>query len=180
MPRISRFKRRESDRSGFRQWEIELVKDGPWKVAGDEMDQPPPSRQSLGGEGDRSPGEPLADSGFELGVGATTASYANTNQTVYITAAGGITPSFRFPWMLVTGSNGAVDVSATPNIVRGRQGNILTLQCVDSSITLNHGSANAINFMDSRGSLTLSSGMVVTFFYATGNLAWNETSRFRP
>ena len=179
MPRISRYKLRESDRSGFKCFEIELVKQGPWKVAGDEFDQPPPSKVPLGGEGDVA-GEARANSDFADSVVVVTDTGTGLgNPVLYITAAGGIIPSFTHPWMNVTGSNAAVTVTAQPAIARGREGQILTLQVVDSSITLSHGSINAINFMDSRGSLTVVSGMIVTFIFNTGNQAWNEASRNR-
>ena len=58
MPRISRFKRKASDRSGFNCYEIEMVKDGAYKVSAEEYDTPPPSKISLGGGGDVSRGAP--------------------------------------------------------------------------------------------------------------------------
>ena len=180
MARISRFKLRNSDRSGFKFFEIELVKDGPWKVAGDERDTPPPSRFPLGGEGDVSTGDQLANSNFSLGVSATSASDYLQNPTVFVTAAAGVTPSFSHPWMRVTGSNDAITISATPNIARGQQGQVLTLQCIDSAITLTQSSANAIAFLDSRANLQLTSGMVITFIYNSANQCWNECSHFRP
>lgn len=179
MPRISKYKLKESDRSGFKGFEISFVKDGPWKVMGEEFDAPPPSRIPLGGEGDVS-GESRTNSDFADGISATDTANVSIKPTTYITAAGGITPSFTHPWMRITGSNNAVDISATPNITRGREGQVLTLQCVDSAVTLNHGSANAVNFMDSRGTLQLTSGMVITFIYNSGNQVWSEASRFRP
>lgn len=176
MPRISRFKRRLSDRSGFKYYEIELVKQTPaWKVHPDEFDQPPLSRLPLGGEGEVSPGEPRINSAFTVANTETPAGY--DNPVVYITAAGGIVPNFTHPWMYVTGSNQAVTLSATPQIAAGRQGQVLTLQCVDSAITLSHG--NGVNLMTSAGSVQISSGMVVTFFYTTGGSVWNEVSRNR-
>ena len=179
MPRISRFLLYDSDRSGFKHFKIELVKDGPYFVEGEEFDTPPPSRVPLGGEGDIS-GEFRSNSDFTDGATATDTANVSIHPTVYITAAGGITPSFTHPWMRVTGSNAAVTISTTPQIARGRQGQILTLQCVDSAITLAHGSANAINFMDSRGTLQLTSGMVITFIYNSGSQVWWEASRYRP
>lgn len=160
MPRISRYKRRNSDRSGFTFYDIELVKDGPWKVAGEDYDAPPLSRVPLGGEGDITPGSSTP---------------ASANPTVYLTAAGGITPSFTHPWMMVSGSNGAVTLVANPQIARGREGQMLTLQVVDSSVTLTHGTG--VNLMGSLGTVTIRSGGVITLLYTTGGTVWNETSR---
>lgn len=180
MPRVSRFLLFNSDRSGFKHFRIELVKDGPWIVQGEEFDQPPPSRIPLGGEADLSAGELRTNSDFSGNVALVTGSASGLdNPTVYVTAAGGVTPTYAHPWMRVTGSNAAITVTAVPQIVRGKEGSVLTLQCVDSSITLTQGSANAINFMDSRGTLQLSSGVIVTFVFNTSNQAWNEASRAR-
>lgn len=175
MPRISRFKKKQSDRSGFDYFEIGLVKDGPWKVDPQEKDSPPPSRISLGGEGDRSPGE--ARDADEFTIANTAIPTEVENPTVYLTAAGGVTASFTHPWMRITGSNAAVTITAVPQITRGQQTQLLTLHCVDSSVTLAHGSANAINLMGSSSTLRLQSGAVITFIFNTANQAWNETSR---
>ncbi len=180
MPRISRFKLKDSDRSGFKFFEIELVKDGPFKVSGEEFDTPPPSRIPLGGEGDLAAGETRTNANFSGTVSTVTATPAlSDNPVVYILAAGGVTPSFVHPWMQISGSNAAVIVSAVPQIARGREGNVLTLECVDSAVTIAHGSANALNLMGSTGTLRLDSGMVITFVYNTANQAWNEASRYR-
>ena len=180
MPHLSRFKKRSSDRSGFDYFEYQLVKQEPWRVGAEEFDRPPPSKRKLGGEGDRA-GEPLVDATASTWVASSLGVPVSVdNPTVYITAAGGISPSFVHPWMRLSGSNGAVSITATPQIVRGQEGQLLTFQVVDSSITISHGSANAVNFMDSRGTLQLTSGMVLTVRYSTSNLAWNETARYRP
>ena len=177
MPRISRYLLREDDRTGFKQFAIQLIKDGPWKVMPEEFDTPPPSRLPLGGEGDVARGDQRASSS---GLSSTDTPSTSDNPVVYVLAAGGITPVFTSPWMRVSGSNGAVTITAVPQIVRGMERQVLTLQCVDSSLTLAHGSANAINFMDSRSTLQLASGMVLTIVFNTANQAWNEASRFRP
>ena len=180
MPHLSRFKKRVSDRSGFDRFESELVKQGPWKGGAEEFDRPPPSKLNLGGEGDAS-GEPRVNATASTWVASSLGVPVSVdNPTVYITAAGGISPSFVHPWMRLSGSNGAVTITATPQLVRGQEGQVLTLQVVDSSVTISHGSANAVNFMDSRGTLQLTSGMVLTLYYSTANLAWNETARYRP
>ena len=175
MPRISRYKKFTSDRSGFDTFEIQTIKDGPYKVMPEEFDTPPPSRKSLGGEGEVSGEFRTSGSSQDSGTLDTPAGF--DNPTVYITAAAGITPSFTHPWMRLSGSNAAITVTATPAIVRGREGQVLTLQCVDSSFTLTHGSVNAVNLLGSGGSVTIRSGGAITLYYATGNLAWNEASR---
>ena len=174
-PRISRYKLKDSDRSGLTGFEISFVKDGPYKVMPEEFDTPPPSKKSLGGEGEVS-GE-FRPSGNSPDRGTLDTPSGFDNPTVYLTAAGGVSPSFTHPWMRVTGSNAAITITAQPAITRGREGQILTLQCVDSSFTLTHGSANAINLIGSAGSVTIRSGGAITFYYGTGNLAWNEASR---
>lgn len=172
MPRISRFKRKASDRSGFYHYEIGLIKDGAYKVAPDEYDTPPPSKIPLGGEGDVAQGDMRSNSIFTIGNTATPSGY--DNPTVYITAAGGIIASTTHPWMRITGSNNAVTISANPQITRGVQGQVLTLQCVDSTITLSHGTG--VNLLGSAPTLVLYSGQVATFYYSTGGTVWNETS----
>lgn len=175
MPRISRFKKKSSDRSGFDYFEIGLVKEGPWKVAPEERDVLPPSKIRLGGEGDLNPGE--ARDADEFTIANTAIPTELENPTVFLTAAGGITASFTHPWMRVTGSNAAIAITAIPQITRGQQGQLLTLQCVDSSITLAHGSANAVNLMGSSGTIRLQSGGILTLIFNTANQAWSETSR---
>ena len=173
MPHVSRFKKRDSDRSGFSFFERELVKDAPWKVAADEFDTPPPSKRSLGGEGDVS-GEPRANSAFD-----TIANYEIPaevdNPIVYVTAGGGLSPSLH-PFMRITGSNAAVDITANPQIARGQEGQVLTLLCIDSSITLDHGTG--LNMLGSAG-YAMQSGDISVFLYHTGGTVWDETSRER-
>ena len=175
MARLSRFKKRVSDRSGFDYYEHELVRDKQSLVGSDELDTPPPSDKPLGGEGDINQGDMRAST--FASITETDTPSESDNPTVYITAAGGITPSFVHPWMNISGSNGTVNITADPQIVLGREGQILTIQCVDSSVTLDHGTG--LNMMGS-GSLLLSSGSIVTFYYSTANNVWNEASRFRP
>jgi len=55
--RIPRDKRKyllkESDRSGFKYFKQELVRDGKWWVHPTEYDEPPPHPKYIGGEGER-------------------------------------------------------------------------------------------------------------------------------
>ena len=173
MPRISRFKLKDSDRSGFKFFEITLVKDGPYKVSAEEYDTPPPSRRPLGGEGEVS-GDPRDNSSFVTFSTSVATPTDLDNPTVSITSSGGIVPSFAHPWMRITGSNAAVDITADPQIAAGQEGQILTLQCVDSGVTLDHGTG--LNLMGS-AQFVMRSGSFITFYYSTGGTVWNEASR---
>ena len=129
MSRANRFRKRISDRSGMDYLERNMVKeDGIW-IGIDERDNPPPSRLPLGGEGDISRGS------FFRSSTSTIIDPAVENPTFYITAAGGISPVSNHPYMRVTGSNSAVQISANPQIAVGQEGKVLTLFCTDSNIT---------------------------------------------
>ena len=143
-----------------------IKEDGVW-INANEKDNPPPSKISLGGEGDISLGTYFRSS--------TSTAVENENPTFYITAAGGISPGYDHPYMRITGSNGAITITANPRIATGPDGKVLTLFCTDSQITINNG--NGVATMASTP-IVLNSGSVATFIYNTGNMAWNETSRF--
>lgn len=168
MARHDRFKKKASDRSGFDYTKRELVKDGAYWVHPDERDEPPPSKLSLGGEGDISRGDYFRSST------STAIDAGHENPTFYITAADGITPSYSHPYMRVTGSNSAITITADPRIAAGTEGKFLTLFCTDSSITMANG--NGISLMGS-ATLRLNSGAIATFMFNTANNVWNETSR---
>ena len=173
MPHVSRFKKKLSDRSGFAFFERELLTDKPWKVAPDEFDTPPPSKKSLGGEGDVS-GEPRANSAFT--VANTAVPTEVDNPTVYVTAGGGIAPSTH-PFMLVVGSNVAVDITANPQIVSGQEGQVLSLFCAGSSITLDHGTG--LTMLGNVGYQMRSGDISVFLYHSSGTVGWQETSRQR-
>ena len=174
MPHVSRFKKKASDRSGFDFFERELLKDAPWKVAPDEFDTPPPSKRSLGGEGDIS-GEPRANSGF-----STISNYdvptEVENPIVYVLAANGITPSLH-PFMRITGSNAAVDITANPQITAGKEGQVLNLVCIDSSVTLDDGTG--VTMLNGIGYQMRSGDISVFMYHSSGTVGWQETSRER-
>ena len=169
MSKWTRFRKFTSDRSGFDTKPGEqLVDDGPYKVSRDERDDPPPSKKSLGGRGEVSQGDyfrsstsTAIDSGYE-------------NPTFFITAAGGITPTFSHPYMRVVGSNEAITITANPSISAGVEGNFITLFGAGSSITINNG--NGVSLMGSMP-IVLNSGAILTLMFNSANAAWNETSR---
>lgn len=171
MAKLNRFKKRTSDQSGFDYLEPEMIREKGFWIAPDERDEPPPSTKSLGGEGDISRGDYFRSST------STAIDSSRENPTFYITAAGGITPTYAHPYMRVTGSNQAVTITANPRIAVGAEGKVLTLFCTDSSITIQNG--QGVSLMGSQN-LVLTSGAVATFMYNTANNAWNETSRVSP
>lgn len=178
--RSQRFRKGTSDRSGFDTKQIQLIKDNGIMVAPEEFDEPPPSKKSLGGEAEAT-GDARNNSDFSDGISALDTPPGHDNPVFEITAAGGITPQafkepMRHPFMRVTGSGSAINITADPQIVRGRQGDILTLVCTDSDITLDHGTG--LNLMAS-SNFIMDSGSVISFFYTTGGTVWNETSRSR-
>lgn len=169
----SRSKKRESDRSGFDHFEDTLVTDRPWKVGADEKDTPPPSRRSLGGEGDVS-GDPRANSTFDLTGIATPTSL--DNPIVYINSTNGISHSFTNVFMRVSGSLQTIDIAADPQITSGLESDVLTLVCAGSGITLQHGDGL---IMANSKTFSMNTGDTITFMYHTGGTAWEETSRGR-
>ena len=173
MPHISKYKKRSSDQSGFDGFEIGMVKQGPYKIFPDEFDNPPPSKKSLGGEGDVAQGEARIGADW-LSISDTDTPATSDTPTTFITAAGGISPSFVHPFMRVSGSNAAITISANPQIVAGREKQILTLAGVGSNITISNGSGVAL--MGS-APLVIQSGVTVTFYYTTAGNVWWETSR---
>lgn len=178
MARISRFKLRDSDRDGFTRREIGMLKDGAWKVGPDEFDLPPLSKRSLGGQGDISASDALIANSFGI-TQITTIPAGYDNPITYVTAAGGITPSFVHPWMAVSGSLNNVTVTANPRIAAGVEGNRLTLVGAGSTITLPDGLGVAL-----AGSATyvvaLSSILCLVYTASNGAARWQETSRTVP
>ena len=173
MAHLSRYKLRDSDRDGMTRREITLVKDGAFKVAGEEYDTPPPSKLSLGGQGDISQGEALVANSFGI-TEITSTPLAYSNPITYITAAGGITASFAHPWMYVVGSLENINLTADPQITASVEDRQLTLYGVGSSITLEQGSGLV---MAASAPMILDSGDLITFMYDTGDSVWIETSR---
>lgn len=167
MSKVSRYKLRRSDRSGFRYYENEMIRqNGSW-IGPDEYDEPPPSNKSLGGEGD------VNRDGIRTST-ALTIEASRVNPTFYITAAGGISPNLNHPYMRISGSNGAIDISANPQIGSGKQNDVLTIFGVDSRVTLDEGTGLALA---NSQSFNVDSGSIITFIYNTGGSVWTEVDR---
>lgn len=175
MPRISRFQLQDSDRDGFTRKKISLVKDAPWKVGGEELDAPPPSRKSLGGEGDTNAADIRAGQNFEVGDLATPTAY--DNPVIAVTAAGGITASTVHPWMYVAGSNTAVAITVNPQISAGRARQQLTLVGAGSAVTLSD--QTGLSLAGGRP-YRIDSGSIIVLMWDSSNSLWVERSRTVP
>jgi hypothetical protein len=179
MPRDSRFRKRDSDRSGFTYVERRLVYDGGVLVGPEERDASKPTSRSLGGEGEISEGDVRAnaDSSYDTPT-------ENDYTIHYINSTNGITFQRKsyssgeitnLGWLKIAGSNGSVTINKNPQMTAGNQGDIATLECVGSNVVLTDGSG-----MDLRtGAFDMSSGDVITFMYQTDNSVWQELSRGR-
>lgn len=173
--RVSPYKKRLSDRSGFEYNQIEMVRDKGLLVGPDEFDSPPPNVQPIGGEGDISPG---FVNPFYLSYTSNTVLV----QTYYLTGLTSIPFLTGYDsdgeidtvdqWILVSGSNTAVTVSATPQVSAGQQNNQYTIQCVGSAVTLQNG-----NGLSLRSIYKMNSGDILNLFYSQTDNLWHETSR---
>ena len=172
MPRISRFLKFTSNRSGFDGMRIGMVKDGPFIVNPDEYDQPPPSKLSLGGEGDRAVGQPA-----NLAFVIASASAPTTDIRVQVLLASSqINPSTTDPWIRISGSGGSVDLTSNPQMTAGRQGQIQTIQCTSNNVTIDDGTGFDLGV---QGVFNMGSGAVLTCVFTTANILWFEIYRYR-
>lgn len=171
MARVSRFKLRESDRSGFKFFEIELIKDGPFKVAAEEFDAPPPSKKSLGGEGDIS-GDTRPNSAFT--IANATATVADFVNPIIPVGVDGIVHNLTHIVMLLAATDATVNITASPQITAGQQGNVLVLEVTSNRVILENG--NGLALAGSQA-YVMDSGDILSLIYQTGGTVWQETSR---
>ena len=163
-----------SDRSGFdnfdrfgkKHWRS--VRQNGLTLEPEEFDTPPPSDKSLGGA-DISTGDVRVNSD------TTSVPSVSAQQIQYITAGGGIVMSNQ-PWIMVSGSNSAIDISANPQVQLGNQGQVIAIQCVGSNVTLDNG--DGLSLMAGRSFVMISGSIINLVCNRTDNL-WVETSRVK-
>lgn len=174
MSKQKRYRLKDSDRSGFTYKEIELIKDKGNLVGPGELDTPPPSNQSTGGEGD------MDRSGIRANWDTYDAVEARPTQIV--TAGGGIV----FPtvpdsqgkvdpnnaWVYVAGSSANTDISKNPQVSAGRQNSIITIQCVSNNVILENGNGLSLPRL-----FNMDSGSILNLIYSATDNLWHETSR---
>ena len=79
-------------------------------------------------------------------------------------------------YMAIAGSIAAVTMAVNPQISVGQERDVLTLECVGSSVTFIHGSG--LTLLGGQR-FRMDSGSIITFMYTTANTTWQETSRTR-
>lgn len=177
-----RFRWFESDRSGFQygfqpltsapnkygRWTGRPVTDNGLKVAPSEYDQPPPSKKSLGGEGDIS-GDPRANSDFGDSANYTVIPPESQNTVIYVNSSTSVQWN-NDPAVLIAGSNVNQTMSVNPQIVAGNSGQQITFLCVGSSITFLNGSGLTLR----QSPYVMSSGNILSVIYQN---PWQEMSR---
>jgi len=174
MAKQSKYKLRDSDRSGFTFKEIQLVKDKSSLVGPDEFDMPPPSNKPTGGEG--------IVLNPDARINSTSYAALNSRTTQLVNSSNGIT--FLDPydsqnkfdinnqWFYVAGLTATTNIAANPQISAGYHNAVITLQCVSNKIILENSAGLVMPRI-----FNMDSGAIINFiFNATDNL-WHETSR---
>lgn len=136
-------------------------------IAPEEYDTPPPSTKSLGGAD-------ISQGNLRPNSNSTAVPSSTAPQIQYITAAGGISLNNTQPWLMVVGSNENINISANPQVQLGVQGQVIAIQCVGSSITLEDG--NGLDLIAGQAFVMQSGSIIDLICNRTDNL-WVETSR---
>ena len=181
-----RFRIYESDRSGF-EYGFKPVtsypnaytreagkptRDGNALVAPNEFDSPPPSKKSLGGEGDIGSGV-RDNSNFSTPSDVYIVPPESTKTIIYVNSSSSIRWNTD-PVVYIAGSNSTQIMSVNPQVIAGAQGQLIALECVGSNVTLLNGSGITTDFNVS--SVSMSSGGVSTLFYSATDNTWHITS----
>lgn len=174
--RKSRYLKVTSQRSGFDNWDYDGVTfhkrwepttDKGLTIAPEELDTPPPSSIPLGGSGIS--GTPRTNSD------TTDLPTISTPVILYITAAGGISINDQ-PIIYIVGSNSAINISANPQVSAGKSQQIITIQCVGSSVTLDDGTG--LDLIAGQ-QFVMNSGSIINLIYNGTDNLWQETSRIQ-
>jgi len=174
--KVSRYRKRDSDRSGFTYKERELIRDEGFFVGPDEYDSPPPSTRPLGGEGELSDGNVRAnpmsyDTPTENDITINLIQAVNGINFVRKTYTGG--EVLNSGLVYISGSDSLTIISKNPQITTGLQNDIIIIECVSNQVVISNG--NGVSLMNSH--YVMDSGAVMTLIYNTGSNVWQETSR---
>lgn len=147
------------------------VLDNGLKVAPSGFDSPPPSKRSLGGEGDIS-GDPRANSDFATPSNVNVIPPESANVVVSVNSSTSIAWNLQ-PVVLISGALVNQTMLVNPQFVPGAQGQQLTLQCVGSNVTLINGSGLVLHSTR----YIMSSGSLISLIYSATDNNFYETSR---
>ena len=180
-----RFRWYEDDRSGF-QYGFQPITSKPnsysresgkpidqtgLKVSPLSYDTPPPSKKSLGGEGDVS-GDPRSNSN----PGTPSNVYVIPPESVKVIVT--VTSSNSINWntnpIVYIYSTTNLAMAVNPQFVPGKHGQLIAVECVGSSITLKNGSGLIFDF--SATQIRMDSGGIATLFYNATDSTWHVTS----
>lgn len=141
------------------------------KVAPSGYDSPPPSKRSLGGEGDIS-GDPRPNSDFATASNVNVIPPESANVVVSVNSSSSIAWN-KEPVVLIAPALANQTMSVNPQVVPGTQSQQITLQCVGSNVTLLNGSG--LTLYTTR--YLMRSGSLINLFYSQTDNTWHETSR---
>lgn len=185
-----RFRIYTSQRSGF-EFGFQPITERPnayWREAGkpvqdvniqvspDEFDQPPPSTEPLGGQGDIS-GSARANSDFSVDSNVYITPPPSIPVVYYVSSSQSI-PWNTKPVVYVGGSNSNITMASNPQIVPGRHNLIVAFQCIGSNIILNSGNGLTFDF-NRTPFINMTSGGIITAIYNQTDSTWHITS-FNP
>ncbi len=141
------------------------------KVAPSSFDSPPPSKRSLGGEGDIS-GDPRANSDFATPSNVNIIPPQSVNVVVSVNSSSSIAWNTE-PVVLIAPALANQTMAVSPQVVPGTQSQQITLQCVGSNVTLLNGSGLTLY----TPTYLMKSGSLINLFYSQTDNTWHETSR---
>lgn len=141
------------------------------KVAPSSYDTPPPSKRSLGGEGDIS-GDPRANSDFATPSNVNVIPPESKNVVVSVNSSSSIAWNTE-PAVLIAPALRNQTMAVNPQVVAGIQGQQITLLCVGSILTILNGSGLTLYTTRYR----MGSGALINLFYSQTDNTWHETSR---
>lgn len=141
------------------------------KVAPSSFDSPPPSKRSLGGEGDIS-GDPRANSDFATPSNVNVIPQESAKIIVSVNSSTSISWNTE-PVVYIAPALADQTMSVNPQVVAGTQSQQITLECVGSSVTLLNGSGLTLYSTTYK----MNSGSLLNLFYSQTDNTWHETSR---
>lgn len=160
-----------SEPNAYTRWSGKPVRDNGLQVAPSEYDTPPPSKRSLGGEGDIS-GDPRANSDFATPANAYLTP-SESEPVVYAVNSSSSIPWNTDPVVYIVGSNANQVMAVNPQIVAGQNGLVVAFQGVGSTVTITTGNGVTFDFTNTT-QINMTSGAIAVAIYTDNT--WHFTS----